>query len=163
MWYRILPQLIREYNNRKHRTLKMSPHDASKPENYHIVYKTLYDHKRFEDKPKFLVGQRVRTSLDKKIFEKECTQAWSEQIYQIADIVGSSPIVYKLSQLNGSPVIGTFYEKQLRLTNQKIYRIEKVISRRTLNGKRQSLVKWRDYDDTYNSYIDEDTIHHGGV
>ena len=33
VWYDILPRLIQEYNTKKHRSLKMSPEDATKPKN----------------------------------------------------------------------------------------------------------------------------------
>ena len=56
-----------------------------------------------------------------------------------------------INDLNGEENCGTFYEKELQKTNQKEFRIEKVIKR-----KRDKLyVKWKDYDNSFNSWIDK--------
>ena len=41
---------------------------------------------------------------------------------------------------------GSFYEQELQLVDnpQNLYRIEKVLKTRTINGKKEALVKWRD-------------------
>ena len=44
-------------------------------------------------------------------------------------------------------IIGTFYEKKLQKTNQKEFRIEKVIKRK----EDKLYVKWKDYDNSFNS------------
>ena len=50
--------------------------------------------------------------------------------------------IYIISDLNVDVIVGTFYEKELQKTNQKGFRIEKVIKR-----KRDKLyVKWKGYD-----------------
>ena len=50
--------------------------------------------------------------------------------------------IYVISDINGDVIVGTFYEKELQKTNQKGFRIEKVIKR-----KRDKLyVKWKGYD-----------------
>ena len=48
-------------------------------------------------------------------------------------------------------IIGTFYEKKLQKTNQKEFRIEKVIKRK----EDKLYVKWKDYDNSFNSWIDK--------
>ena len=37
---------------------------------------------------------------------------------------------YVISDLNGDKIVGTFYEKELQETNQKEFRVEKVIKRK---------------------------------
>ena len=48
-------------------------------------------------------------------------------------------------------IIGTFYEKELRTTNQYEFRIKKVIKRRS----DKLYVKWKGYDNSFNSWIDK--------
>ena len=48
-------------------------------------------------------------------------------------------------------IIGTFYEKELRKTNQKEFRIEKVI--KTKGDK--LYVNWKGYDNSFNSWINK--------
>ena len=53
--------------------------------------------------------------------------------------------------LNGEEIIGTFYEKELQKTNQEEFRIEKVTRRK---GDKL-YVKWKGYDNSFNSWIDK--------
>ena len=52
---------------------------------------------------------------------------------------------YKIADLNGEEIQGTFYEPELQKTSQELFRIEKVIKR----GKKKSLVKWKGYSDGF--------------
>ena len=59
-----------------------------------------------------------------------------------------------ISDLNGEEIIGSFYEKELQKTNQKKFRIEKV-----LKGKGDKLyIKWKGYDNSFNSWINKKGI-----
>ena len=56
-----------------------------------------------------------------------------------------------ISDLNGEEIVGSFYEKELQKTNQKEFRLEKVIKR-----KGNTLyVKWKGYNNSFNSWIDK--------
>ena len=83
-----------------------------------------------EKDPKFKVGDRARISKYKNIFSKGYTENWSEEVFIISKIKSTVPWTYVISDLNGEPITGIFYEKQLQQTNQK----EKVRSY-TSNGK----------------------------
>ena len=50
--------------------------------------------------------------------------------------------------------VGTFYEKELQKTNEKVFRVEKVIKR---NSKKLYL-KWKGYDSSFKSWIDKKDI-----
>ena len=52
---------------------------------------------------------------------------------------------------NGDEITGTFYEKELQKTNQKEFRIEKVIKRNC----DKLYVKQKGYDSSFNSWIDK--------
>ena len=59
-----------------------------------------------------------------------------------------------INNLNGEEIIGTFYEKELQKTNQKEFRIEKVIKR-----KGDKLYdKWKGYDNSLNSWIGKNDL-----
>ena len=61
---------------------------------------------------------------------------------------------YVLSDFNGEETVATFYKKQLQKTNQKEFSIEKVIK-----GKGDKIyVKWKIYDNSFNSWIDKKDI-----
>ena len=44
-----------------------------------------------------------------------------------------------------------FYEEELQKTNQKEFRVEKVIKKRD----DKLFVKWKEYDNSFNSWIDK--------
>ena len=56
-----------------------------------------------------------------------------------------------ISDLTGEPITGSFFGKELRKTSQEKFRIEKVIKRK---GDKL-YVKWKGYDNSFNSWIDK--------
>ena len=48
---------------------------------------------------------------------------------------------------------GSFYENELQKTEQEIYRIEKKIRKKIINGVEHALVKWMGYDDKFNQWV----------
>ena len=104
--------------------------------------------------PKFKVGDHVRISKYKNIFAKGYMPNWSEEVFVIKKIKNTVPWTYVINDLNGEEVIGTFYEKELQRTNQEEFRTEKVIRRK---GDKL-YVKWKGYDNSFNSWIDEGNL-----
>ena len=152
----ILPDLVKDYNNTRHSSIKMTPVKASKKENELTVWRNLYpEHLEIHGiNPKFSVGDKVRISKKKKTFEKGYTTRWTEEIFTIVEVKRSRPPTYKIVDLNGEEIKGSFYEPELQKTSQEIFRIEKVIKR----GKKKSLVKWKGYSDDFNSWVDNKDI-----
>ena len=79
---------------------------------------------------KFKVNDHVTISKYKNIFAKGYTSNWSEEIFVVKIIKNTIPWTYIISDLNGEEIVGSFYEKELRKTNQKEFRTEKVIRRK---------------------------------
>ena len=139
----VLPDLVEDYNNTVHSSTKLSPVEASKKENELKVWHNLYPdrYKTSRLNPKFSVGDEVRITKKKKVFEKGYTTRWTEEIFTIKEIRETNPITYKLEDLQGEEIKGTFYEPELQKTEQQIYRIEKIIKKE----KGRSFVKWKGY------------------
>ena len=156
VYINVLPDLVREYNNTRHSSIKMTPVKASKKENELRVWRNLYPkHLEIQNiKLKFSIGDKVRISKKKKTFEKGYTTRWTEEIFTITKIKRTSPITYKIADLNGEEIDGTFYEPELQKTSQQLFRIEKVIEK----GKNKSLVKWKGYSNDFNSWVDNKDI-----
>ena len=134
----------------------MTPTNASKKENKLRVWRNLYpDHLEIKYiKPKFSVRNKVRISKKKKTFETEYTTRWTEEIFTIVEVKRMSPVTYRIADLNGEEIAGTFYEPELQETSQELFRIEKVIKR----GKKKSLVKWKGYSNDFNIWVDNKDI-----
>ena len=64
------------------------------------------------------------------------------------------PWNYLINYLNGEEIKGSFYEKELQKTGKKEFRIEKVIKKK---GDKL-YVKWKGYDNSFNSWINEKDI-----
>ena len=64
------------------------------------------------------------------------------------------PWTFVISDLKGEEIVGTFYKKESQKTNQKEFRAEKVIKRK---GDKP-YVKWKGYDNSFNSWIDKKYI-----
>ena len=119
-----LVDIVDEYNNTYHRAIKMKPVDVK--DNTYIDFKNEIN----DRDPKFKVGDHVRISKYKNIFAKRYTPNWSEEVFVISEIKNTVPWTYVVNDLNGEEITGTFYEKELEKTNQKEFRIEKVIKRK---------------------------------
>ena len=140
-----LDDIVNEYNNAYHTTIKMKPIDVK--DNTYINA----DKETNDKDPKFKAGDRVRISKYKNIFAKGYTPNWSEEVFVIKKVKNTVPWTYVINDLNGEEIMGTFYEKELQKTNQGEFRIEKVIKRK--GGK--MYVKWRGYDNSFNSWINK--------
>ena len=155
IWINDLNKLTNEYNNSYHRSIKMKPIDASKKSNENIVRNNLYNFKYVNKKPKFSIGDKVRVSLLKNTFEKSYTSNWSQEIFIIYDIKSSNVHYYFLKDLNGEKIDGSFYKQELLKTKQNdLYIIEKIIKK--VGNK--YLVKWKNYSDKFNSYVNQNDI-----
>jgi len=77
----ILPKILKQYNNTKHSSIKMTPIEASQRKNEGIVFFNLYgDMEASEHNPKFKIGDKVRISKYKrKVFDKGYTPNWTER------------------------------------------------------------------------------------
>ena len=76
---------------------------------------------------------------------------WSEEVFVISKIKNTVPWTFVINDLNGEEIIGAFCEKELQNTNQKEFRIEKVIQRK---GDKL-YVKWKGYNNSINNWIDK--------
>ena len=144
----MLDDIAEKYNNKVYRTIKMKPTDVTSDSYSEYNEDTIIKHRKFK------VGDHVRISKCKNIFVKGYTSNCSEEIFTISRIENTVPWAYFVSCVNGEKIVGTFYEKELKKTNQKEFRLEKVIQKR---GDKL-FVKWKGYDNSFNSCIDKKDI-----
>ena len=140
-----LDDMVDEYNNTSHKTIKMKPID--------VTDNTYFDfEKEVNDKnPKFKVGDYVRISKYKNIFAKGYIPNWSEEVFISSKIKKAVPWTYIINDINGEEITGTFCEKELQKPDQKEFRIEKVLKKK---GDKL-YVRWKGYDNSFNSWINK--------
>ena len=102
-----LDDIVNEYNNKYHRTIKMKPVNVKG--NTYIA-----SSKEVNDKyPKFKVGDHVRFSKCKNFFAKGYAPNWSEDVFVIKEVKNTIPWTCVINDLNSAEISGTFYEKEL--------------------------------------------------
>ena len=157
----VLPKLVSSYNKTYHRSIKMAPIQVTK-KNEAKVWDILYgEDKQKRVRYKFAVGDRVRISKVKRMFEKSYLPNFTEEIFTIYKRMTRRVPVYKLKDDAGEILERTFYEPELQkiVKNDDVYRVEKILRKRKRNGVVEYLVKWKGYEDPkFNSWVSERDI-----
>ena len=147
----ILDRLVEDNKKTTHSSTGFTPNEASQKKNESEVWWNLYSNystlKR--KKPKFSVGDKVRITKKKRVFEKGYTARWTEEIFKVKEVHYTDPITY-----NNDEIRGSFYGPELQKTTQEMFRIEKVIRRKG----NKSLVKWIGYPKSFNSWVDNEDL-----
>ena len=150
------------YNNKYHRMIGMTPEEAEKDENHEAVALKMskYHAEIKKVKPKYGIDQLVRIALQKGPFHRGYNEQSNEEVFRINSIKTTLPLpLYLLETYDKKEkLIGFFYENEITPVNSDIFRISKVIKEKTVKGKKQYFVKWRGYDNSYNSWVDADDI-----
>ena len=128
----MLDNIVNKYNNTVHRTTKMKPINVTS-DSY-----VEYNEDSNKKDPKF----------------KVVDQNWSEEVFVIIKIINTVPWTHVISDLNGEPVTGAFFEKELQKTNQEKSRTEKLIEKKG----NKLYVKWKGYNNSFNSWINKKDI-----
>ena len=100
VYYDVLDDVVNEYNNTKHNTIKMKPKDVGN--NNKRVYIDEHDEKR----SRFKVGDTVRISKFKNNSSRE--------ILVVNKINDTVPYAYNIKDLNDEDIIGSFYDRELQ-------------------------------------------------
>ena len=107
VYYDVLYNVVNEYNNTKHSTIKMKP--------IHVGdNKRVYIDEHNEKDSSFKVGDRVRISKFKIMFAKRYTPNWSREIFIVNKINDTAPHTYNIKDLYSEKIIGSFYDRELQ-------------------------------------------------
>ena len=147
----VLPDLVRGYNASYHRSIRQAPQDVT-PRHEKDVWKTLYGPRRtVHASPNSTWGTEYG-SVKRDLPSKK--PQWTEEVFEVRRVVVESigPVFYKLKELDGTPVQGTFYEQELQklhVDDDTVWWIKKVLKRL---GDRL-YVQWKGWPKKYNSWI----------
>ena len=158
----VLQDLVDSYNNTFYRSIGRAPATVSLL-NVGTVRRKLYGKMNSTalKKLKFRVGDHVRLSLRKRLFKKGYKMNWTEEIFQITRQLSRTPVVYTVhvQDLLERLIEGTFYDEELqKVKRPDIFRIEKVLKKRTKNKKTEYLVRWSCYGPDFDSWIQSSDI-----
>ena len=153
-WFDILDNLVSTYNNRVHRSIRMKPVDVSHDDEERLV-KMLNTSKLSCKRPKFELGDHVRLSKYKGIFEKGYPPNWGTEIFTIVKVQKTKPVTYKLKDYQDQHLDGAFYEFELiKVKYHDVYLVEKIVKRKG----NKVYVKWLGFDSTHNKWEDKNNI-----
>lgn len=161
VWTKMLPNTLKFYNTKFHKTIQMSPTAASDPTNEVQVYNNIYKIKDKEKKkkPKFKVDDNVRISRLKEKFEKGYEHNFSFEVFKVSEVLKTDPVTYKLVDYDKDPVAGSFYENELLKTSvPDHYEVEKILETRTVRKKKEYFVKFYGWPKKFNTWLTEDQV-----
>ena len=160
----VLQDLVNAYNGTYHRTIKMRPIDVT-VNNSKKVFQNIYKVRDTDQQEKPLInpnikaGDKVRIQYKHKPFDKGYYPNWTDEIFTIEKTDdGDQKVVFRIKDYSGNEVEQRFYPEELQKISENLYRIEKVIKRRTRKGIKEAYVKWLNYPESYNSWISEEEI-----
>ena len=168
----VLNDLVRNYNTRPHSALGSKPPNSVTEQNQALVWKRLYvdslkpkavSKRKVKPKPfKFKIGDFVRISKSRRVFQRDYEQKFTEEVFVIKSRYLRQGIpVYKIVDYDGDPIKGTFYNSELQKvdkTRDDLFKVEKVLKRRKRNGITEVYVKWSGYPRKFNSWLKQSDL-----
>lgn len=160
----VLPKLVHGYNHAYHRSIRRAPVSVNL-KNEAQVSEILFGKTSQKTKSKlFKVGDFVRINKTKRTFEKGYLPNWTRELFKITSIIKSqTPVTYKIEDLDGESVKGTFYSQELqRVEKDQIYEIESILDHRKRkvgkNWIKEIKVHWKGYPSKFDSWILESDL-----
>ena len=155
-WIDVLSDIVHSYNHRKHRTIGKRPVDVTK-ENAMETWHHLHGKRQVGKMPKDIhVGDRVRISKVKSVFEKGYLPNWTEEEFFIHSInTKYKPIMFKLQDSAGDVIDGSFYRHEIQPISRHddVYVVERIVRRQRRRGEMWYFVKWSGYPSSMNSWV----------
>ena len=168
-----MQNFIYAYNHSKHRTIGIEPVNVTLNKTFDIWKKSFNPLKARKlaqtRKPKFKIGDIVRLSIHKGVFEKGYVGNFKEDYYVIEKVKNLTyPFTYKIKEFDTGVILnGIFYEPNLQkiifTKNQlakKIYKVEKIITYKMINGLKYYFVKFEGFPSFYNRWVPETNVKH---
>lgn len=141
----------------------MKPNEVNSRNEQHLL-NTVYNYKRMvavekrnrrgkQLKAAFKVGDYVRLSKFRTVFEKGYTPNWTTEIFRIRKVqYNTDPITYLLEDYQKHEIKGSVYAEELQaVKHPDVYLVEKILRRR----KGMIYVKWLGFGTEHNSWIPE--------
>ena len=150
-----LKGVVTSYNETYHTAIKMIPTDVT-ARNEAIVRRRLFPPKPKRLSWKFDVGDTVRISGTRRVFNKGYRGNWSEEHFKVVDRYATDPPTYGLQDLMKEPIKGKFYREELqKVADKDVFKVEKVLRTKTRSGRTEFYVKWLGYPDKFNSWVSD--------
>ena len=160
-----LQDFAKSYNETYHRSIAMTPDKVNK-ENETRVWWTLFWPKnkitRKSSKFALATGDLVRISNLRRTFEREYDIRWTGELFKVSKrYLRGGKTIYKIEDFHGDEIKGTFYPQELQkvtIEDDKVWKVDKILNRRTRKGKNEVLVRWLYWPKSFDSWENEESI-----
>ena len=162
----VLQSLVQNYNRRPHSSLpdNLSP-SAITSKNEALIWKRMYVDTATaagKRKFKFQVGDLVRLTHLKHVFQRDFQEKWTQEIFIVTSRnIREGVPVYTVQDWAKEPVEGAWYESELqkvRKDKDVLWKVEKILRRRTRQGQKEVLIKWIGWPDKFISWEPETSL-----
>ena len=159
----ILEDIVIGYQNSIHSTTLLKPIEITSA-NEQSVYEKIYLPAQVEKERtvvtyKYDVGDYVHTLESRSPFTKGYEETFTQELFEVVYRTPTHPPRYKLIDLKGESIAGTFYEQELQQGYMPdVFRVEKVLKRRVRNKIKEVYVRWQGYPDKFNDWIPEEDV-----
>ena len=156
----VLSDTVNAYNESYNDSIGMTPNEVNDSNRERVFQRLDTRRKKLpltKYPPRLKVGDLVRITKARGAFERGFTPNWTREVFTIVRVWGErEPTRYTIVDYNGEEIKGTFYQQELQRVNEpEQYAIEKVLNTRKRRGRKEFLVKWMGYPESFNSWVAE--------
>ncbi len=159
----VLLDIVSSYNDTHHRSLGAAPSSVTKSNESESRLSQYLLRRPKDGKPnhkmKYNVGDVVRISHVRGVFDREYSQKWTGELFKVKSRYFRRGVpVYKLEDWSNEDVSGTFYDQELQsvhVDENTTFRIDKILKKRKSGGRKEVLVRWLHWPKKYDSWIPE--------
>ncbi|GBM28021.1 hypothetical protein AVEN_27414-1 [Araneus ventricosus] len=151
----VLQSLVKSYNDSKHRSIGMAPSKVT-PDLEPQIFKKLYGYTIKNSKVSLNKGDVVRISKANKSFRRGYLPGWSDEVFTVSKAYSSHPTTFELQDLKSEAIKGRFYAEELQKISKRsdnYWLIEKVLKTKGRGRKKEYYVKWKGFDNRFNSWV----------
>ncbi|XP_061193922.1 uncharacterized protein LOC133202165 [Saccostrea echinata] len=118
--------------------------------------------KKLRSSFRFKVGDTVRISHLKHVFERKFMEKFTGEVFKIKSRFLKQNIpMYKLQDLRNEDLTGSFYEQELQKIEKledTLWEVEKILRKRRRNNQTYVLIKWLNFPRSFNSWMPESEV-----
>ena len=169
-WYDLLEKVTNAYNASFHSSIKMCPNDVTKENEVNVWMSLFESHPKHtssqhsqsklrspDTEYKCKIGDAVRLSFAKYVFQREYHQKWTSEVFFISNRYSKQNIhLYEVKDFNNIEIKGSFQNEEIQKVNisdNTEYRIEAILDEKQMNKQKYFLVKWENYTNDFNSWV----------
>jgi len=150
-----LQDIVKEYN--------LSVHSSTGETPYSIYFEDKLSKKKTsikDEETKFKIGDYVRISKTKNLFEKGYTPKWSNEVFEIYEIDNKQvPVMYLIKDLKNEELKGKFYNNELQVSQVKDFKeFEKIVKTKTENRIKKYFVSFKGLPEKFNIWVDGEEL-----